>query len=53
MSHLLKKHNIEFSDELENTIESLEQCHNAQFQGGINYDLSASVKTFPHIYDID
>ena len=53
MSQLLEKHNIEVLDELENPIESSEHCHKAQFQGNINYALSARLKSFPHIYDID
>ena len=52
MSHLLEKHNIEVLDELEKLVDSLEHCHSAQFQGNINYALSARVKYFPHIYDI-
>ena len=52
MSHLLKKHNIKVPDELENTVESLEHCHSAQFQGDINYDLSDRVKSFHNIYII-
>ena len=53
MSHLLEKHNIEVPDELENLVESSKQCHSVQSQGIINYALSARVKSFPHISNID
>ena len=53
MSQLLEKHNIEVPDEVEKPVESSEHCHSAQFQGDINYALSARVKYFPNISDID
>ena len=53
MSHLLEKHNIKVPDELEKPIDSPEHCHSEKFQGNINYSLSAIIKSFPHIYDID
>ena len=53
MSRLLEKHNIKVLDELEKPVESPEHCHGAQFPGNINYALSARVKFFPHISDID
>ena len=53
MSHLLEKHKIEVSDELEKPADSSEQCHTAQFQGDITYALSAKVIYFPRVYDID
>ena len=53
MSQLLEKHNIEVPDEVEKPNESSEHCHSAQSQGNMNYALSARVKYFPHIYDID
>ena len=53
MSQLLEKYNIEVPDELEKPANSSKHCHSAQFQGDINYALSARDKSFPHIYDID
>ena len=53
MSQLLEKHNIEVPYELEKPADSSKHCHNAQFLGDINYALSARVKYFSHIYDID
>ena len=44
MSHLLEKHSIEVPYEPEKHVDSLEHCHSAQFQGDINYALSAIVK---------
>ena len=52
MSQLLEKHKIEVPDELEKPADSSEQCHTAQFQGDINYALSARVLSFYHIYYI-
>ena len=46
MSQLLDKHKIEVPDELEEPADSSEQCHTAQFQGDITYDLSARVLSF-------
>ena len=43
MSQLLEKHKIEVPDELEKPVDSLEQCHTAQFQGDITYALSERV----------
>ena len=44
MYQLLEKHNNEVLDELEKLVESLKNCHSAQFQGDINYALSVIVK---------
>ena len=52
MSHILEKHKIEVSDELENHVDSSEQCHTAQFQGDITYAFSAIVLSFSHVSDI-
>ena len=52
MSHLLEEHKIEVPDELEKPADSSEQCHSAQFQGDINYALSARVISFSHVSDI-
>ena len=43
MSQLLEKHKIEVPEELEKPVDSSEQCQTAQFQGDINYALSARV----------
>ena len=53
MSQLLEKHKIEVPEELEKPAHSSEQCQTAQFQGDINYALSARVLSFPHVSDID
>ena len=53
VSQLLEKHNIKVPDELKKFVDSSKHCHSAQFQGDINYALSAKVKSFPHISDID
>ena len=52
MSQLLEKHKIEVSDELENHVDSSEQCHRVQFQDDITYDLIARVISFSHVSDI-
>ena len=52
MSHFLEKHKIEVPYELEKPADSSEHCHSAQFQGDINYALSARVKSFSHVSDI-
>ena len=52
ISHLLDKHNIEVPKELENLVDSSEQCQIVQFQGDITYALSAIVISFSHVYDI-
>ena len=52
MSHILEKHKIEVSDELENHVDSSEQCHTAQLQGDITYALSGIVLSFSHVYHI-
>ena len=52
MSQLREKHNIEVPDELEKPTDSSEHYHSAQFQGDINYALSARVKLFPHVSNI-
>ena len=53
MSQLLEKHKIEVPNELEKHVDSSKHCHSVQFQGDITYALSARVKYFPHVYDID
>ena len=53
MAQFLEKHNIDVPDELEKLVESLELCHGVQSQVNINFSLSAKVKFFPLIYDID
>ena len=53
MSHILEKHKIEVSDELENHVDSSEQCQTAQFQGDITYALSGRVLSFSDVSDID
>ena len=52
MSHFLEKHKFEVPEELENPYDSLKQCQTAQFQGDINYDLSAIVISLYHVSDI-
>ena len=53
MSQLLEKHKIEVLDELEKPADSSEHCHSAQFQGDITFALSARVKSFSHVSNID
>ena len=53
MSQLLEKHKIEVPDEPENPVDSSKHYHSAQFQGNIAYTLSARVKFFPHVSNID
>ena len=53
MSQLIEKHNIEVPDDLEKPVESSKHCHSVQYQGNMNYSLSARVKSVSHIFDID
>ena len=53
MTQHLEMRNIEVQDELEKPDDSSKDCHSAQFQGDITYALSAIVKYFSRIFDID
>ena len=44
MYQLLENHNIEVPNELEKPVESSEHCHSVEFQGDINYALTARVE---------